>query len=136
MGEWLTWTPSFNITNSQNFNLDAIGDFAYRSIPTAGGGVDSVKLKRDTRNSSISFDTPIEIFGFNWRNAFRVTDVANEFPERRTIYPSVRDTSVREDRVFARTYRTGLEWETSFNLPNFSQGKFNISPSMSIQKVD
>lgn len=136
VGEWLTWTPSFNITNSQNFDLDAVGDFAYRYMPRAGGGVDSVKLKRDTRNSSISFDTPIEIFGFNWRNAFRVTDVANEFPERRTIYPSVRDTSVREDRVFARTYRTGLEWETSFNLPNFSQGKFNISPSVSIQKVD
>ena len=138
VGGWLTWTPSLTVSNSQSFDLDQLGDpFGFRFIPNANGtGVDSLPRKRDTRNSSIAFDTPIDLFGFNWHNAFRVTDVANEFPERRTIYPNPRDTSVRQDRVFARTFRTGLEWETSFSLPNFSQGKFNISPSISIQKVD
>lgn len=134
-GEWLTWTPSLSITNAESFDIDQVGDFAYRYL-TRGGVLDSVQLKRDTRNSSISFDTPLEIRGFNWRNAIRVTDVANEFPERRTIYPNPRDTSVRQDRVFARTYRSGLEWETSFSLPSFAQGTWNIAPSVSIQKVD
>ncbi|MGQ0646712.1 MAG: putative LPS assembly protein LptD, partial [Gemmatimonadaceae bacterium] len=136
VGEWLTWTPSLAITNAQSFDIDQVGDFAYRYIDRGAGVLDSVQLKRDTRSSSVAFETPIEVFGFNWRNSVRVTDVANEFPERRTIYPNPRDTTVKQDRVFARTYRTGLEWETSFNLPNFSQGKWNISPSVSIQKVD
>ncbi|MCC6317763.1 MAG: hypothetical protein IT361_08740 [Gemmatimonadaceae bacterium] len=136
VGEWLTWTPSFSLTNAQSFDLDQPGDFRYRYVTAPGGGLDSVQIKKDTRNSAISFDTPIEIFGFNWRNAFRVTDVANEFPERRTLYTDPRDTTTREERVFARTFRTGFDWETSFNLPTFSQGKFNIAPTMSIQKVD
>lgn len=136
VGKVLTWTPSFSMTNSASYNLDQVGDFAYRYISRAGGGLDSVRLKRDTRNSNITFDTPLDILGWNWRNSFRISDVANEFPERRVIYPNPRDTSVRQDRIFARTYRTGLDWETSFSLPNFSQGKFNISPQVSIQKMD
>ena len=136
LGQWMSWTPSLSITNSQSLNIDQVGDFAFRYKQTPAGIDSSERLKRNTRNSSISFDTPVEIFGFSWRNAIRITDVANDFPERRVIYPNPRDTSVREDRVFARTYRTGLEWETSFSLPNFSQGKLNISPSVQIQKVD
>lgn len=133
---WLTWTPGLSITNSQNFSLDGAADFAYRYFTRPTGGLDSVRIKRDTRNSGITFETPIEIFGFSWRNSFQVTDVANEFPERRTVYPNPRDTSLRQDLIFARTYRTGVEWQTSFSLPNFSQGKFNISPSVTIQKQD
>lgn len=136
VGTWLTWTPSFSMSNSASYNLDQVGDFAFRLTPNASGGVDSVRLKRDTRNSRITFETPIDLFGWNWRNSFNITDVANEFPERRTIYPNPRDTSVRQDRIFARTYRTGVDWETSFSLPSFSQGKFNIAPQVSIQKQD
>lgn len=136
VGAWLTWTPSFSMTNTASYDLDQVGDFAFRYIQRAGGGVDSVRLKRDTRNSNITFDTPLDLFGWNWRNSFRISDVANEFPERRTIYPNPRDTSVRQDRVFARTYRTGVDWETSFSLPSFSQGKLNIAPQVSIQKQD
>jgi LptD protein len=136
LGQWMSWTPSLTISNSQSLNIDQVGDFAFRYKQTATGIDSTERLKRNTRNSSVSFDTPVEIFGFSWRNAIRVTDVANDFPERRVIYPNPRDTSVRQDRVFARTYRTGLEWETSFSLPNFSQGKLNISPSVQFQKVD
>lgn len=136
VGEWLTWTPAFSVATSQSFNIDQVGDFAFRYKQTPTGIDSTERLKRNTKNSTITFDTPVEILGFSWRNAFRLIDVANDFPERRTIYPNPRDTSVRQDRVFARTYRTGLEWETSFSLPNFSQGKLNIAPQVSIQKVD
>jgi hypothetical protein len=135
VGEWFTWTPSLSLSNSQSQHIDQIGDFAYRFMQRPDGGVDSVRVDRNNRSSSIRFDTPIQVFGFNWRNSFSVTDRLNDFPERRTIV-DVNDTTRREVRVYKRTYVTDVNWETGFNLPGFSQGKWNISPSVQIQKVD
>jgi len=135
VGEWLTWTPTLSISNSESFDIDQIGDFSFRYFQ-GPGGLDSTRIKRDTRNSTIAFSTPLQIKGFNWSNTINVSDVANEFPEKRLIYPNPRDTTVKQERVFARTFRTGLDWQTSFSLPNFSQGKWNITPSLQIQKVD
>lgn len=135
VGEWLTWTPTLSISNAESFDIDQTGDFAFRFFQ-GSNGLDSTRVKRDTRSSSIQFNTPLEIFGFNWTNAFQVTDVANNFPERRVIYPNARDTTTKQERIFARTFQTGMDWQTSFSLPNFSQGKWNITPSVAIQKVD
>jgi hypothetical protein len=136
VGEWLTWTPSLSITNSESFDLDQQGDFAFRYIEGAGGRLDSVSVKRDTRNSRVSFDTPLQIFGFNLRNSIDVSDVENRFPERRVFYPDPRDTTVKEERVYARTYVSGVDWQTGFSLPSFFQGTWNLAPSLNFQKVD
>lgn len=134
-GEWLTWTPTLAISNSQSFDIDARGDFAFRYVPRPGGGVDSVAFERNTRNSSIRFDTPVEVFGFNWRNSFNVTDRLDDFPQFRTIV-DVNDTSVKALRVYKRTFVTNLDWQTSFSLPTLSQGRWNLQPSVQLQKVD
>jgi hypothetical protein len=135
VGEWLTWTPSLAISNSQSFDIDARGDFAFRYIPKPGGGVDSVAFERNTRASSIRFDTPLEIYGFSWRNSFNITDRLDDFPQFRTIV-NVNDTSQKSLRVYKRTFVTSLDWSTSFSLPSLSQGRWNLQPSVQIQKVD
>jgi hypothetical protein len=135
VGEWLTWRPAFSLSSSQSFHIDQAGDFGYRYFESANGVVDSTRVDRNTRSTVIRFDTPVEIFRFSWRNAFSLSDRLNDFPERRTIV-AVNDTSQKSVRVFRRTYVTSFDWETSFSLPAFSQGRWNISPSVQIQKVD
>jgi hypothetical protein len=134
-GEWLTWTPSLSVTSTQNLHIDRVGDFAYRYITGSGGALDSVPLDKNARNTQIRFDTPVQLFGFDWRNSFSVSDRLNDFPEKRVVV-AVNDTSQRETRVYKRTYLTEVNWETGFSLPGFFQGTWNLSPSVSIQKVD
>ncbi|MBV6522686.1 MAG: LPS-assembly protein LptD [Gemmatimonadaceae bacterium] len=136
VGEWLTWTPSLSASTSSRLHIDQVGDFAYRLFARSDGSLDSSRIDRSSRNSRIAFDTPIQLFGFNWRNSFNLADRVNDFPERRIIFLSPTDTSKKETRVYKRTYVTDLNWETSFSLPSFSQGKWQVSPNITFQKVD
>jgi hypothetical protein len=135
VGDWFTWTPTLTLSSNENLHIDQAGEFAYRYVTTPGGGIDSVALDRSSRNTTITFDTPVQIFGFDWRNSFSVSDRLNDFPEKRTIV-AVNDTSQRTTRVFRRTFITEVNWQTGFALPSFSQGAWNVSPTVSIQKVD
>ena len=137
VGENFTWSPGMTISNTQSFDIDQVGDFGFRYIrDPLTNKLDSVQVRRNTRRSSISIETPVQIFGFNWRNSIRVSDVLNDFPQRRTIYTDVNDTTSKVERVFARDFVTGLDWDTGFNLPSFFQGSWNITPTMTLQKVD
>jgi lipopolysaccharide export system protein LptA len=132
---WLVWTPSLNIQNSQRINVDQTGPLGFRFIPRDDGGVDSVRVRGNTRNSSVSFDTPIQLFGVSLRNSFRVSDVENDYPQRFEVV-NVRDTTDRSVRVFQRTFRSELDWSPSFSLPAISGGRWNVSPSVGIVNVD
>jgi len=134
-GEWLTWTPNFSLTNTENLHIDRVGDFGYRYVTGTGGALDSIPLDRNSRNTTMRFDTPVEVFGFKWSNSFSVSDRFNDFPSRRIVV-DVNDTTKKELRVYKRTYLTEVDWNTGFSLPGFFQGTWNVSPSVSIQKVD
>ncbi len=135
VGAWLTWTPAITTSNQQRLHIDQALQYGFRYIQLPDGTVDSVKLDHSERNSSVQLDTPLEIFGFSWHNSFRVTDVAVNVPSKVTIR-DVNDTSKTVDRIFKRTYRTDIDWQTSFNLPGLSQGRWNLVPSVQVQKVD
>ena len=133
--EWLVWSPQLSVNNSQGFNLDQGGSaLAFRYFVNPAGGLDSTRIKRDTRTTRVDFQTPIRIFDFNWRNSFSVSDVEHDFPERRTIY-GVNDSS-RIERVYARTFLTTVNWETAIELPRIFSGQWNVVPSISITNVD
>ena len=134
-GEWLTWTPSFAYSTTQGLHLDQPSDFSFRFIQTPGGGIDSIPLDRSQRTSSLSFQTPLQIFGFQLSNSIRISDQLQDFPSRREIY-DIATGNVIDTRVFARTFQTSIDWETSFSLPTFLQGTWNLSPTVSIQNVD
>ena len=134
-GGWLTWTPSFQMSSTDNLHIDRVGDFAFRYIPGPGGTLDSIPLDRNSRSTSIRFDTPLQIRGFDWRNSFSVTDKYNDFPTKKTVV-DVNDTTKKELRVYKRSYLTEVNWETGFALPGFFQGTWNLTPSVSFQKVD
>jgi len=135
VGGWLTWTPSLNYSGTQSLHMDQPSDFSFRFIPKPTGGIDSVALDRSMRSSNISLSTPLEIFGFKLQNNIRVSDQFNDFPSRREIY-DINSGNLLETRVFARTFLTSVDFETSFGLPTFLQGTWNFAPTVSIQNVD
>ncbi len=134
VGEWFVVTPTFSFTNSQRLNLDAIGDFTWRYVD-GPGGLDSTRLRRDSRNTSLSVATPFKIFDFQVQSDFRYTDNANDFPEIKTIADPL-DPTQSIDRVYARTYKSAIDYNVAVGLPQFFKGSWNFAPIVSLSNVD
>ncbi len=134
LARWLEWTPSLSVINDQNFNLDQPGTTSFRYVTTAGG-LDSVQVSGDRRSTNASFNTPVKIFGITWNNSFRATDAEDNYPVSVRV-ASRTDSGVTSTRVFSRTYRTDVDWETSIGLPGLLVGSWNVSPQISFSNVD
>ena len=133
--DFITWTPSlrFNVAQQQRIDQGLQFPFVYRSNGT--GGIDSSRFNAGRRTMQAGFDTPLKIGDFQWQNSFTLNERFNDFPEQREII-GVRDTSLRSSRIFARTFETSFDWRTSFNLPRFFQGSWNLTPSVTVDNVD
>jgi LptD protein len=131
----VSWTPSLRLGISGSSKIDQGLQFPFVYNVNNSGGVDSARFNASRRNLQFGFDTPIKLWDFQWQNSFTVTEQYRDYPEQREII-GVRDTSVRSIRVFARTFETNVDWTTSFNLPRFFQGTWNVSPSVSVANVD
>lgn len=131
----VAWTPSLRLAVSGQNRIDQGLQFPFVYNARPGGGIDSSRFNASRRNMQFQFDTPIKLWDFQWQNSFTVNDQFRDFPEQREIV-GVRDTSQRITRVFARTYETSVDWNTSFNLPRFFQGTWNLSPSITVANVD
>ena len=140
-GTWLTWTPTITASETRRTNQQSGGQSAYRYFTNQTGGVDSVAPPLDYRNTTLSFNTPLELFGFRLDNSFDLNDEANTGTQQKTIEEiidrgnGVRDT-IQSIRFFDGFTQTRLDWRTSFSLPSFSRGKWNISPSIQFANVD
>jgi len=133
--KWLDWTPSFNFQTNEQLHLDQAGEFTYRFFTNANGLPDSTKLNRNTRQTSSSFSTPLKIAGLSWSNSFSLSDNEVDAPQTIVIVdPS--DSTKKTSRVFAKSYLTKVDWQTSFGLPSILHGSLNLSPSVSFENVD
>jgi len=135
VGEWLTWTPVFSYNESRVIDSDQAGTTTLLFRPRVDGLIDTTRIFGNTRNTRASFDTPIQIFGWDLRNAFTYQDIQNDFARTYPVFRSVLDTA-RDERTFQRTFRTDLDWTPSFALPSFSQGRWNFTPSVALSNVD
>jgi hypothetical protein len=115
--------------------MDQPGPGAFKLFTNDAGKLDSVRAERSSYSSQVSFDTPLRIFGFDLRNAFRVSQQRNNFPEQKVVYDVV--TGAQQTRIFSATYRTDIEWNPDFQLPipQFG-GPFHLSTGVSFQNVD
>lgn len=130
LARWLTWTPSLSLNNSLTTNAE-VGS-TYRFVPRPGG-IDSVRALQNTRSTSLSFNTPLRVFDFDLNNAVGITEREVEGPQTITVYD--RGDTVPKLRTFNRTFRTDLAYEPNFALPRVLQGKWNITPSVSLANV-
>src|SRR5688572_8665435 len=134
LARWLEWTPSLNVNNSEQMKVDRTGEFAHRYF-TTGGVLDSTRLTSNSRISTLGFTTPLKIFGFSLSNTITMSDRENDNPVRIGVVDQDDPTRVTE-RVFARTFSTEIDWQTSFGLPQFLPTTLKLSPSISISNVD
>ena len=132
---WLDWTPSFNFQTNEQLHLDQAGEFTYRFFTNANGLPDSTKLNRNTRQTSSSFSTPLKIAGLSWNNSFSLSDNEVDAPQTIVIVDP-NDSTKKTSRVFAKSYLTNVDWQTSFGLPSILHGSLNLSPSVSFENVD
>lgn len=134
-GERLQWTPSLRIGRTSQSRIDQGLQFPFVYNGGPGGIVDSSRFRADRSRLTMNFDTPVRIFDFTWQNSFSFSDELRDYPEQREII-AVRDTSQRVTRIFARTFESHFDWNTSFSLPRFFQGTWNVSPTINVANVD
>ncbi|MEO5580031.1 MAG: putative LPS assembly protein LptD, partial [Gemmatimonadaceae bacterium] len=138
LARWLEWTPSLNISNSQQLNVDVPGALGFRFTgrdDNNDGVPDTTRVQGDSRSSRLSLSTPLKIFGFTLQNSVRVSDLENSAPVTIPIIDPL-DPTRASNRLFAKTYSTEVDFETSFGLPTLLQGTFNLSPSIGLSNVD
>jgi hypothetical protein len=135
--KWLTWTPSFSFNRSDVLSMDqpGIGLYNYSTDPVTGVRDSTLNKHRSSTNASITFDTPLQIFGKDFKNSFRITQQRNNFAQLFPIY-DVQTGEIIENRVFAATYATNIDWTPDFSLPPLARNRFNLTPSLSLQNVD
>jgi len=140
-GSWLTWSPTITASETRNTNQQSGGQSAFRYFTNDSGRADSVAQALNRRATSLSFNTPLQIFGFNLDNSFDIIDAANTGTQQKTVDEiidrgnGVRDT-VQVTRFFDGYTETRIDWRTNFSLPALSRGKWNISPSVQFANVD
>ena len=136
---WLVWTPTLAVSNSQQKSITGGSAIPFRFFTDATGRTDSSEVRPSSRSTTVQFNTPLRIFNFDWSNSFSISDRENNAP----VAIAVEDTNVRDAagrpvpirRFFAKDYRTSIDWQTSFSLPQFFQGTWNLTPSVSVENV-
>ncbi|HEY2026753.1 MAG TPA: putative LPS assembly protein LptD, partial [Gemmatimonadaceae bacterium] len=138
IGSWLVWTPTVNYSSHQLTGIDQPSSLSL--LPRVGAnatGKDTIftdTLRRSAYDSNLSFDTPLQLFGYNLGNSFTITSHRNDFPEAEIVTDV--NTGVSEQRVYATTYGTEVNWTPSFTLPSVGRNNFNLSPSVALSNVD
>ena len=132
---WFDWTPSFDLQNNQEFDIDQAGEFTYRYLQQPDGTTDSVRRKRDYRQTAVNLNTPIKIAGWSLTTTLRASDTDQNYPSTLVLLDPA-DTTRRITRVFARRFRSDVDWRSSFSLPSIAQGTLNITPMLSFDNVD
>ena len=136
LASWLVWTPSFSFRENDNLHIDQPGTFGTRFVGNTSGVLIRVDtLRRNRYYRQLSFGTPLKIFGTSFANQVTITDQLNDFPEEKIVYRNA-DSSLKETRVFAKTFRTDIDWNPSFSLPPIFQNRFKITPIVTLGNVD
>jgi hypothetical protein len=137
LGEVFSWTPSFSYSRHDVLHMDqpGIGAYVYRINPSTGGRDSTLATGRSSASTSIDVGMPLQIFGWDFRNSFRVTQERQNFPQQFTIY-DVHTGAPTGTRIFAATYSSKVDWNPDFTLPPIARNKFNLSPSFSLQNID
>lgn len=135
LGPRLTWSPGLTLTNETQFKTP----LPLQTVVTPGG-IDTLAATGRARSTAFSLDTPLQIGSFNWRNRISVTDrlrvgrteVTLRLPDTSTPEP---DDSVSVTQVSDGDFSTGLDWETSINLPILASSSWKLTPSVGVRNI-
>ena len=133
VASWLVWTPRFTYSDAATLHIDQPSTFMTRTVPGTGGAVLDT-LDRNQYSRTISIGSPLRVAGIDFSNDLQISDRRLDFPELKTFYVDA-DSARREQRVFAETYKTTVDWNPGFALPALFQNRYKVTPSISLQNV-
>jgi hypothetical protein len=124
LAPWLSWTPSLTFSNALQAKIPSRElPIQFRFRPNGGDST----FTGSSRVTSAGLATPFTIHDYAISFNVRGRDLESNRPDSGLVIVNG-DTS---RRIFAKTFETGLDWDFSFGLPRFSQGKWNFAPSVS-----
>lgn len=141
VADWLTWTPTLNVSNSRRFKIDTPGEFPFVfQLAEQPGGVariDSVTRRRDERQTQISLQTPLKILDFTINAGMRFSEALQDYPAT-FVVPDTTPLGTGDTTgvVFARNFKSQLDWDVGIALPPVLQGSWNLVPSVSLVNSD
>lgn len=134
LGDWFVVTPTLSYGSNAQLDIDAAGDFAWRYLQTPGG-LDSTRLRRDSYTRNLGFGLPFKLFDFQVQADIRANEVANDFPEIKSV-PDPNNPGQFFERVYARTFLTTVDYNLNAGLPQFLKGTWNLAPTVALVNVD
>jgi hypothetical protein len=122
IGRSITWSPGLTFRNSQTLNnpttVEVIGEPGTRDT-----------IQFDTRTTTFGLQTPLRIGRWNWSNGFTVVDQYSDQPRLFVIPDS---TGPADTLLYAKTFSTGVDWQTGINLPQLFSGSWKLQPGVAI----
>ncbi len=124
----ITWSPGFSFNNQQTFHTAQ----SPLLVPGgAAGGVDTLLLFFDSRQTDLGFQTPLRIASWNWANSFQVSDHTSNQRQEFTIPDSTAPGGARRV-AYGETFLTTVDWQTGINLPALFTGTWKLQPGIQI----
>jgi hypothetical protein len=119
----ITWSPGFSYQNQQTFHqLQA-------PVLLPGGAQDT--LFADTRQTGLSFQTPLRVGRWTWTNNFAMNDAISNARQEVDITDSTVSGGKRRV-VYYQTFSTTINWDTGINLPSLFTGTWTLQPGIAI----
>ena len=135
----ILWSPSLSVTNTTGFNKPILPALEILSLV----GTDTIAATSHDRTTHIDLATPFQFGrGFTWQNQVTYNDqqvigrTVNTLRIKNPDNPDPNSTdSITITTIRGGNYSTGLNWNTSINLPLIAQGTWNIVPSIGVTNV-
>jgi hypothetical protein len=120
----ITWSPGFSYQNQQTFH-----QLQQLTVLQPGGALDT--LFADSRQTGLSFQTPVRLGRWTWNNSFVMNDAISNARQEIDILDSTAQGGVRRV-VYYQTFSTTVDWQTGINLPSLFTGTWKLQPGVAI----
>ena len=119
----ITWSPGFAYQNQQTFHQLEL------PVLLPGGAFDT--LFADSRQTGLSFQTPLRLGRWTWNNSFLMNDAISNARQEFDIVDSTVQGGKRRV-VYYQTFSTTVDWQTGINLPSLFTGSWKLQPGIAI----
>lgn len=141
-GDFLTWTPTFSVSNTRRMNIDLPGEPGFSQIyrfvekPDGTARLDSAQRLRDERSTALAIQTPLKIKDYTISLSARFNEDLRDYPGNFLVPDTSKTGTDTTRRIYSRSFIGRFDWDVGFSLPPFLQGSWNLVPSVALVNVD
>jgi sec-independent protein translocase protein TatC len=133
LGRNITWSPGLSLVRTEDRNRP----LAPLLLLRPDGTTDTVAQLANNRVTSLSFQTPLRMGSFTWRNSLSMQDTrlsgrqvdSLRQPDLSTPEPN---DSVTIYRTAGGDFQSGLNWDTGINLPLLFRSTWKLQPTIGV----